>query len=162
MTLPKLAAGCLIWRPVIPHLLLGLTPTYLAMTQTMLTRHGVLYPDPVRGYAVWGDVDNLGAPPDDCGWRFSEQAKVGTPILFNGLVPPDWTHLKVLSLTRQTVDGRSRTCVRALPMCDGRQTLFNNALDWFNRIVAPSMSESSADAHRSRIFDQDLWALNWA
>jgi hypothetical protein len=142
-------------------MLYGLQPVRFLMDQLTHVVDQVIRADPVRGFAVWGDVDDRGAPPENHGWRLSTDPAVGTPVLFIGPVPEDWTHFEVVSLARVHAEGRLRTCAWSRPMTNGRDELFNNALTWFDETAAPTMSAAEAETTRARIFDREKWDSEW-
>ena len=163
MPLPQTQIGTVLWRPVLPHLLTGLAPVDMPLDYRTIERDGVLRHDPVQGWANWGDVDGLGSPPMISGWRVGQTRRVGTPLMLSdpARAPRHWTHLRIVRLMRRKIYGKLRLTARVEVCVGGRQQLFDRALEWFDEAVAPDLGPDLAEAHRLRIFDQDLWEKNW-
>jgi len=161
MSLPKTSVGDYIWRPVIMHLMDGLTPVHFDLRPDVRVRDDILTVNPLRGFATWGDVAELGAPPVGDGWRFHPTGPTGTPLLYDGQIPSDWTFFEVTRLTRKTIARRSRICAHVYPRTGSIWPLFQRIEDWFKTSVMPTLPEAEAVEQYRRIFDAEKWEEQW-
>lgn len=86
----------------------------------------------VEARAVWGDLDKLGCPPDNHGWRVSKNAPKGMKIFIRTPIPPDWTHVVAQHFHDYVAeDGRTKRSAICVPYNTGRNELYQMLVDFY-------------------------------